>query len=73
MGIGTQNSVYMVWEPIIQYTNFSEDNLQCLANFLTVAAPPMGIQIMPEFNPNNTLCQLEVSWIPVVRIVSAGY
>ena len=56
-------------------------SVTCFHNYLThtctylppVAAPPTGIQMVSVFNPNNTLRQLEISWIPVVRIVSGGY
>ena len=71
--------VYMsetVWLTI--YTITCTHNFRnCLTRTCTylppVAAPPMGIQMVSVFNPNNTLRQLEISWIPVVRIVSAGY
>ncbi|KAL5500401.1 hypothetical protein EMCRGX_G011958 [Ephydatia muelleri] len=46
----------------------------------TVAHPPVSIQVVSVFNPNNTLHHLEISWIPLggsvsvytVRVVGTG-
>eukprot|EP00731_Ephydatia_muelleri_P011622 Em0006g516a len=46
----------------------------------TVAHPPVSVQVVSVFNPNNTLHHLEISWIPLggsvsvytVRVVGTG-